>query len=304
MRVDVGFGDLRLQLDGIEGDIAKLASAAMRETTPIAKQELRAQVTSAGLGTRLANTWRSEVYPRSSVSLNPGGYIWSKAPAPRLLNPRHAQVGEDVVDLGVDASAKLRVVMGDSSANLLQLSNDHDDHASTGGHHVGQRRQFPPALRVIHGLGVGLLLREPGLLLLFVQRAVFVSDFVFANAVGDKCLDVFFSCRARSRQVASLHPIANPAVRHANEPCDVGAGEGDGINRQSAASTITKAAKNGRKLCRGGGTIGGFVPSDLLRLCPPYCSNAPEGPVGPDLLLTRSVRPASARPCNPIRLRG
>ena len=80
MRVDVGFGDLRLQLDGIEGDIAKLATAAMRETTPIAKQELRAQVTSAGLGTRLANTWRSEVYPRSSVSLNPGGYIWSNAP--------------------------------------------------------------------------------------------------------------------------------------------------------------------------------------------------------------------------------
>jgi hypothetical protein len=80
MRVGVGFGDLRLALNGIEGDIARVAGEAMRETTPIAKQDLREQVTGAGLGTRLANTWRSEVYPKSKPSLSPSGYIWSNAP--------------------------------------------------------------------------------------------------------------------------------------------------------------------------------------------------------------------------------
>ena len=44
------------------------------------KGELRGQVTGAGLGKRLANTWRSRSYPADRRSLKPGGFIWSKAP--------------------------------------------------------------------------------------------------------------------------------------------------------------------------------------------------------------------------------
>lgn len=80
MRFDIGLPDFKALADDIEGDIAQAATAAMRETMPIAKQELRDQVTSAGLGQRLANTWRGEVYPKDRRALNPAGYIWSNAP--------------------------------------------------------------------------------------------------------------------------------------------------------------------------------------------------------------------------------
>jgi hypothetical protein len=44
------------------------------------KTELRRQITGAGLGSRLANTWRGEMYPKSGQSIGAAGYVWSKAP--------------------------------------------------------------------------------------------------------------------------------------------------------------------------------------------------------------------------------
>ena len=41
---------------------------------------MRGQITGAGLGNRLANTWRGEVYPRGQPSIGAAGYVWSKAP--------------------------------------------------------------------------------------------------------------------------------------------------------------------------------------------------------------------------------
>lgn len=80
MQLQVGFEGLKLATTDLAGDIATDATEAMREVTPVAKQWLREQVTAAGLGSRLANTWRSDVYPRSRRSVNPSGYIWSNAP--------------------------------------------------------------------------------------------------------------------------------------------------------------------------------------------------------------------------------
>lgn len=80
MKIEAGFDGLKMILSGLQGDIASGATAAMRDTMPIAKQELRGQVTSAGLGNRLANTWRGDVYPKSGQSANPAGYIYSAAP--------------------------------------------------------------------------------------------------------------------------------------------------------------------------------------------------------------------------------
>jgi hypothetical protein len=59
---------------------ARAVTAGVREATDGLKGELRRQITSAGLGTRLANTWRGEVYPRGQPSIGAAGYIWSKAP--------------------------------------------------------------------------------------------------------------------------------------------------------------------------------------------------------------------------------
>lgn len=80
MKIDVAAPSMSLLLNDIEGDIAKAATDAMRETSPVSKQELREQVTSSGLGVRLANTWQDKVYPLKRNSLNPTGYIWSNAP--------------------------------------------------------------------------------------------------------------------------------------------------------------------------------------------------------------------------------
>lgn len=80
MRFDVELPDFRQLANSIEGEIAAAATAAMKETMPEARQALREQVVAAGLGNRLANTWRGEAYPKGSRSVNPAGYIWSNAP--------------------------------------------------------------------------------------------------------------------------------------------------------------------------------------------------------------------------------
>lgn len=48
------------------------------------KSSWRAQVTSAGLGTRLSNTIRSKTYPQNQESLRAAALVWSKAP--RILS--------------------------------------------------------------------------------------------------------------------------------------------------------------------------------------------------------------------------
>ncbi len=73
------------------GDLGKLMSEEIKAaekavTTGIAqateglKTELRTQVISAGLGPRLARTWRGQVYPIGEDSIRAAGLVWSKAP--------------------------------------------------------------------------------------------------------------------------------------------------------------------------------------------------------------------------------
>ncbi len=58
----------------------KAVSTAMREAGTGLKASWRAQITGAGLGTRLARSIRSEVYPKAQNSLNAAALVWSKAP--------------------------------------------------------------------------------------------------------------------------------------------------------------------------------------------------------------------------------
>lgn len=74
-------GDLR-QIMAEEVVAAEQAvSGAVAEAIAGLKGELRAQVTGAGLGTRLSRTWRSQVWPSAEASLGAAGLVWSKAPA-------------------------------------------------------------------------------------------------------------------------------------------------------------------------------------------------------------------------------
>lgn len=72
---------LSQQMAAVEAELAGDATAIMREETIALKGEYRDQISSAGLGTKLARTWQSDVYPKGEQSINPAGYIYSKAPA-------------------------------------------------------------------------------------------------------------------------------------------------------------------------------------------------------------------------------
>lgn len=53
---------------------------AVRQETNRLKQGLRDDIKAAGLGGRVANTWRSRVYPEKGGSLDAAGFLWSRAP--------------------------------------------------------------------------------------------------------------------------------------------------------------------------------------------------------------------------------
>jgi hypothetical protein len=80
MRFNLDVGDIAKDLKGTEGDIARSVTAAMREVTEGLKNDLRADVTGAGLGQRLANTWRGRTFPESGASIEAAAFVWSKAP--------------------------------------------------------------------------------------------------------------------------------------------------------------------------------------------------------------------------------
>ena len=78
-------------LAALQGDLKKimaqeLKTAEQAVTTGVGratdglKLELRGQITGCGLGQRLANSWRGQVYPKGQKSVNAAGYVWSKAP--------------------------------------------------------------------------------------------------------------------------------------------------------------------------------------------------------------------------------
>jgi hypothetical protein len=58
----------------------KAVTAAMREAGTELKSAWRGQITGAGLGRRLANSIRSQTYPKAGDSLNAAALVWSKAP--------------------------------------------------------------------------------------------------------------------------------------------------------------------------------------------------------------------------------
>jgi len=58
----------------------KAVTAAMREAGTGLKTAWRGQITAAGLGRRLANSIRSQTYPKAGESLDAAALVWSKAP--------------------------------------------------------------------------------------------------------------------------------------------------------------------------------------------------------------------------------
>lgn len=72
--------DFKPVTDGIVTDADRAASGAMDAVQLGLKSDLRAQVSAAGLGSRLALTWQGRRYPLGRDSINSVAFVWSKAP--------------------------------------------------------------------------------------------------------------------------------------------------------------------------------------------------------------------------------
>lgn len=74
-------GDLKKTLAAERKAVAKGVRDGMQDLSELGKKRLRQQMVRAGLGDRLAKTWRNRVYPAAKVeTLEPAGVIWSNAP--------------------------------------------------------------------------------------------------------------------------------------------------------------------------------------------------------------------------------
>ena len=82
MRLSAAIGDLRQALAAEVRAGERAATGAVRTETEALKRELRGQVLAAfgGRGRGIANAWRSQVFPRSGVSLRAAGLVWTKVP--------------------------------------------------------------------------------------------------------------------------------------------------------------------------------------------------------------------------------
>ena len=73
-------GSIMADMESEARTISKAVTAGIKEAGRGLKGDLRKQVVAAGLGPRLARTWRDRTYPRGKPSMRAATLIWSKAP--------------------------------------------------------------------------------------------------------------------------------------------------------------------------------------------------------------------------------
>ena len=73
-------GDLRKIMAEEIKEAEDAVTAGMRQAADGLKADLRRQVTEAGMGQRLANTWRAELYPKGQKSIKAAGFVFTRAP--------------------------------------------------------------------------------------------------------------------------------------------------------------------------------------------------------------------------------
>ena len=80
MRLKAAFeGNLKEYMRAEYATAERAVTLGVRETTDGLKLSMRRQVTSAGLGQRMANTWRGDVYPKGQNSTRAAGVVYTKA---------------------------------------------------------------------------------------------------------------------------------------------------------------------------------------------------------------------------------
>lgn len=73
-------GVIKKDLDLYHANLRRATKSAASRAANGLKNDLRSQVRLGGLGPKVANTWRSQAYPKNGDSLDAVASVWSKAP--------------------------------------------------------------------------------------------------------------------------------------------------------------------------------------------------------------------------------
>lgn len=81
MRVEAAItGNLHKFMELQKAAAEAAVTAGVAEVTERIKNDLRGQVTGAGLGNKLAKSWQAKLYPKGQKSISAAGWVFSKAP--------------------------------------------------------------------------------------------------------------------------------------------------------------------------------------------------------------------------------
>lgn len=81
MRLKAAFeGNLQEFMEKEYQNAAKAVTTGIKQATDGLKLAMRSQVKSSGLSSRLANTWRGDVFPKTKKSISAAGIVYTKAP--------------------------------------------------------------------------------------------------------------------------------------------------------------------------------------------------------------------------------
>jgi len=150
-----------------------------KEATEGLKTDLRQQITSVGMGTKLANAWRSRVYDNKGY--NPAGFVYTQAPKiieafdkgvlikpkaggvwlaiPTSTAPKRGTDGKRITPLNFPEAklGKLEFVYRDKGASFLIVNNVRASFAKKTGKLRGFRKASATALRTGKGLSTAIM---------------------------------------------------------------------------------------------------------------------------------------------------
>lgn len=167
--------DMEKEFVAITGAI----QAGTKEAAEGLKTDLRQQVTSAGMGTKLANAWRSKVYDNKGY--NPAGLVYTRAPKiieafdkgvlikpkaggvwlaiPTVAAPKRGTDGKRLTPLNFPEAklGKLEFVYRDKGPSFLVVHNVRASYSRKTGQLRGFRKASETALRTGKGLSSAIM---------------------------------------------------------------------------------------------------------------------------------------------------
>lgn len=92
---------------GLEEDLARIQTSAMRDAVTLFRDDLRAETLAGLMSARLTKAWRMKAYPEVGVSLDPAGWVYVRGPRPGAVTAgTSAAILMDAFEKGVAITAR------------------------------------------------------------------------------------------------------------------------------------------------------------------------------------------------------